>query len=96
MARYCSNLAEDPGIGTGAAADHDGVASGFADHAHRVLRRDDIAIADHRDFDGGFDFGDAAPIGFTGVPLLASTRMQGDGVRPQSSASLAMGTATSS
>ena len=54
------NLAEDPGIGTGAAADHDGVAIGFADHADRVLGRDDIAVADHGDFDGGFDFGDAA------------------------------------
>src|ERR1017187_9298762 len=76
------NLAEDPGIGTGAAADHDGVPIGFADHADGVLGRDDIAIADHGDPDGGLDGGDAVPIGLTGVALLAGARMQGDGVEP--------------
>ncbi len=74
------NLAEDPGIGTGAAADHDGVAVGFADHADGVFGRDDIAVADHGDLDGGFDFGDAGPIGLAGVALLAGAGMQGDGL----------------
>src|SRR5579885_3326325 len=42
------NLAENPWIRRCGAADHHGIASGFAHHTDRVFGRDDIAIADHR------------------------------------------------
>ena len=43
------NLPEDPRIGGCRAADHHRVAARLPHHANRVLRRDDIAVADHRD-----------------------------------------------
>ena len=49
-------------------------------HPDGVLRRDDVAVADHRDLHRGLDFRDAAPVGLAGVALLARARVQRDGV----------------
>jgi len=40
------DLAEDPRVRRRGAADHDGVASGFSDHAGGILRSANVAIAD--------------------------------------------------
>ena len=73
------DLTEDPGVVTGGAADHDCIAVSKFEHADGVFRRDDIAVADDGDFDGGFDLGDTGPIGFAGVALLAGARVEGEG-----------------
>ena len=72
-------LAEDPGVGGGGAADHDGVATGVAAHAHGVFGGDDVTITDNRNFYRLFNVGDAGPIGASGVALFARPRMEGDG-----------------
>src|SRR5271170_7223885 len=61
------DLAEDPGIGGCGAADHDGVAIGFGDHAHGVLRSANVAIADDRNFYGGFYVTNHVPVSGAGV-----------------------------
>ena len=73
------DLAEDPGVVTGGAADHDGVAGGLFDHADGIFGSDDIAVADDGDFDSVLDLGDAYPIGFASVTLLAGARVESEG-----------------
>src|SRR5579872_6906936 len=65
------DLAENPRIIGSGAANHHGVAAGFAEHAHGVLRRIDIAVADHRHAHGALDVTNHVPIGAPGVALLA-------------------------
>ena len=72
------NLAENPRIRRRRAADHHRIASGFADHANGVFRRNDVAVADHRNLHRGFYFRDAGPIGMPAIALLARARMQRD------------------
>src|SRR5216684_352531 len=71
------DLTEDPWIRRSRASYHYGVAAGFRDHADRVLRRKDVSVSDDGYVaDRGFQFGDAAPVRFSAVALLASARMQ--------------------
>src|SRR5579864_1398463 len=65
------DLPEDPGIRGGRAADHHGVAPGEVDHSNRVLRRNDVPVADHRNPDCGLYLRDPAPIRLSAVALLA-------------------------
>src|SRR5580658_7211500 len=70
------NLPEDPWIGGCRAPNHDRVAARLPHHPKRILRRDDIAVADHRDVaHRSLHFRDARPIGLAAVTLLARTRM---------------------
>ena len=73
------DLAEDPRIRRGRAADHDRIAVGLGHHAHGVFGRVDIAVSDDRDAHGSFHFGDARPIGLAAVALLARAGMQREG-----------------
>src|SRR5262249_21999190 len=75
------DLTEDPRVGAGGAADHNGVATGLADHAGGIFGSEYIAVADYGDFDRGFYFGDAGPVGLAAVALLAGARVQGDGLQ---------------
>ncbi len=75
------DLAEDPGVGGGGAADHDGVAAGLGDHGDGVLGGEDVAIADDGDADGVLDGGDVLPARLAGVAVLAGAGVQGDGVQ---------------
>jgi len=61
-------------------ANHDGVAAGLFDHADGVFGRQDVAVTDDRNFHGGFDRGDAGPVGFAGIALFAGARVEGDGL----------------
>ena len=72
------DLTEDPGIVGGGAADHHGVASRFAQHAHGVFGRVDIAVADHGHAHGLLHVTDDVPIGAACVPLRARARMNRD------------------
>ena len=73
-------MAEDPGIGGGGAADHDGIAAGFRDEGAGVFGGADVSIADDGDVDGSFDFGDVFPAGLAGVALFAGAGVDSDGV----------------
>src|SRR5204862_6086833 len=73
------HLGKNPRVGGGGAADHDGVAAGFAHHARGVFRLVDVAVADHGNLHGLFDGGDDAPVGGAGVALRARARMRGNG-----------------
>src|SRR5690349_3703211 len=44
------DLAEDPRIRTGGAADHDSVATRLADHANGIFGSENVAVTDHRNF----------------------------------------------
>ena len=57
------NLAEDPGVGGGGAADHDGIAAGGVGHGDGVFGGEDVAVADDRDGDGVFDTRRCTPSG---------------------------------
>src|ERR1700733_11001011 len=57
------DLAEDPGIRWGGAADHDGVTSSLGDHGAGVFGAADIAVADDRNLHGIFYGGDPFPAG---------------------------------
>jgi hypothetical protein len=60
-------VAEDPGHGQRAAADHDAGAFRDVDHALGVVRGADVAVADDGDaFHGGDDLGDAVEAGLAG------------------------------
>src|SRR5215469_14866083 len=65
------DLAKDPRIIGCGAADHDGIATGFANHPDSVFGSDDIAVSDDRDLYRGFDLGDAAPVRLAAIALLA-------------------------
>ena len=73
-----SNLAEDPGVRRCGAADHDGIASCFGDHANGILWRANVTIADNRDAHSLFHIVDYAPIRCAAIALHASARMNGD------------------
>ena len=72
------DLAENPGIVGRGASDHHGVASGFAQHAHRVFGRVDVAVADDGHAHGLLHIANDVPIGAPGVSLRARARMNGD------------------
>ena len=85
VATGCSvlgNLAEDPGIGSGGAADHDRVASGLRNHRAGVLGCADIAVADDRNFDRLLDGRDPLPARIAAIALLARAGVQGDATKP--------------
>ena len=73
-----SDLAEDPGVRRRGAADHDGIASGFGNHANGILWRANVTIANNRDAHGLFHIADYAPIRCAAIALHASARMNGD------------------
>src|ERR1700680_4642267 len=72
------HLPKNPGIGGGGAADHDGVAAGFADHALGVFGRVDVAIADDGNFHRLLHGGNDTPVGGACVALNARARMDSD------------------
>src|SRR5580693_424591 len=66
------DLAENPGIRRSGPANHYSVATSFINHSHGVFRRQNIAIADHRDAaDGGLQLGNTPPIRLPVIALLA-------------------------
>src|SRR5271168_1225385 len=71
------HLREDPRVGGGGAADHHGVAAGFAHHARSVFRSVDVAVANHGNFHRVFYGGDDVPVGGAGVALRARARVDG-------------------
>src|SRR5579862_2925492 len=71
------HLRENPGIGGSGAANHHGIAIGFGHDARSILRRLDVAIANHRYFHGLLYRGDDLPVGTAGIALDARTRMDG-------------------
>ena len=72
------DLAEDPGVGAGGTADHDGVAARLGDYADGILGGDDVAVADDGNLYSSFDLGDAGPVGFSAVTLLAGAGVEGN------------------
>src|SRR5580704_12535930 len=72
------DLAENPGIRRRHAADHDCIASSLRDHGAGVLRRADVAIADHRNLYRILDGGDPFPASLTAITHLASAGVQSD------------------
>src|SRR6202030_4219578 len=73
------DLAEDPGIGRSPTADHDGVATGFTQHALRVRWSADIAVSDDRDAHGLLDCANHVPVRRSLVALPACARMHRNG-----------------
>src|SRR3989338_8600760 len=73
-AQVVSGLTEDPGVGEGAAADHDTVAAD-GEHPVDVFGRDDVAVADDGDLDHFFDLFQPMPIRLAGVSLAARAAM---------------------
>ena len=76
------DLAEDPGIRRSRTADHHSVAAGLLIHANRILRRENVAVADDGNLDGLLDLADQRPIGPAGVALRACTSVDRDGLQP--------------
>ena len=74
------DLAEDPGIRGGGAADHDGVAVGLVDHGGGVFGSADVAVADDWNVDGVFDGCDVLPAGLAGVAVFAGASVESDGI----------------
>src|SRR6202790_1863692 len=72
------HLPKDPRIGGGGAADHDGIAAGFADHALGVLGRVNVAIADDGNFHRLLHGGNDTPVGSACVALQPRARMDSD------------------
>src|SRR6185312_13104925 len=77
--RVLSDLAEDPGIGGGGAADHNSVAASLVDEGGGVFGRAHVSVADNGDGNCVLYGGDPLPARLTGVALLAGAGMQGDG-----------------
>ena len=73
------NLPEDPGVITGSAPDHHGIAVGQFNHADCVFWSDDVTVANDWDLDGSFKLCDADPVGLTCITLLPRARMQRNG-----------------
>ena len=65
----------DPGIVRRGAADHHGVAAGFAQHAHGVRWRVDVAVADHPHAHSLLLVANHVPVGAARVTLRACTRI---------------------
>src|SRR5450756_1377643 len=61
------DLAEDPRPALRCAADHDAVGLGVIEHVLGFLRRADVAVRNHRQARGAFDFGDGVVFGVAGV-----------------------------
>src|SRR3989338_2822329 len=76
-AQVVSGLTEDPGVGEGAAADHDTVAAD-GEHPLRVFRGDDVAVTNDGDRDHFFDLLQPMPIRLAGVGLAARAAVDGD------------------
>jgi hypothetical protein len=74
--KQCLRVAEDPRIAERAAADHDAGTAGVVTHAHDVLRRADVAVADDRDIECLDDARDLVPVGPAGKHLGTRPRMQ--------------------
>lgn len=73
------DIAEDPGVTEGTAADHEAGAAGDVQHALGVFGGADIAIADDGDFvDGSDDLSDAVEAGLAGEAHLRGAAMNGD------------------
>src|SRR5450432_4138088 len=72
------HLGKNPGVGGGGAADHDGVATCFLDHAGGVFGSVDVAVADDGNLDGLLDAGDEGPVGVAGVALGAGAGVDGE------------------
>ena len=73
-------VAEQPRAPEAAAADDDAVAAGLVDHADRVGRRPDVAVAEHRRAgDRLFELGDRGPVGVARVELGRRAGVQRDG-----------------
>src|SRR5271169_6913201 len=72
------HLPENPGVGGGSAANHHGVAAGFANHPLGVFGSIDVTITNdgnsHRLLHGGDD----APVGSARIALQARARVHGD------------------
>ncbi len=75
------NLAEDPRVRGGGAADHDAVAAGVLEHAHGVFGAEDVAVAHYGNRDGLLEGGDQVPVGVPGVALRASAAVQRDALQ---------------
>src|ERR1700719_1622728 len=72
------DLAKDPGIRWGGAADHYRVTARLRDHGTGVFRRANVAVADHRNLYRILDGGNPLPSGLAAITLLTRARMQGD------------------
>ncbi len=77
------DLTENPRIRGSRPPDHDGIASGFPNHAHRILRRANIAIADHGNPHRLLHRGDHLPVGAPAIPLHARPRMNRNRFDPE-------------
>src|SRR4051812_31667252 len=73
------DLAENPRVAWGGAADHNGVAASLRDHGAGIFGRADIAIADDGNLHGVFNGGDPFPASVPAVSLLAGAGVEGDG-----------------
>src|ERR1700751_5908293 len=76
------DLAEDPWVAGGHAANHDRVAVRLGDHRAGVFGGTDVAVADDRDPDGVFDGGDPFPAGLAAVAHFTGAGMEGDCGQP--------------
>ena len=75
-------VAEEPRPAQAAASHDDAVGAGLLDHAERVGRLPDVAVAQHRDVDVLHEAGDRVPVRSAGVPLDRRTTVQRDGCEP--------------
>src|SRR5580658_278381 len=76
--RVLLHLPKNPGVGGRSAADHHGVAAGFADHPFGVFRRVDVAIADDGNLHRLLHGGDDAPVSRASVALRSRARVDRD------------------
>src|SRR5215471_18427880 len=70
-------LAEYPGVGDGAAADHDAVNAGLAESGDGLVSRGNVAAANDRYRDGLLDLADYVPVGVPAVALDARAAVNG-------------------
>ncbi len=79
--RVLRDLAKDPRVCRCRAPDHDRIATGLGDHRGGVFRRQNVAIADHRDAHRILHGGDVLPARLAGVPVFPGPRMERDRVQ---------------
>src|SRR6266550_3857418 len=82
------DLLEDPWIGNGPAADHHSVAAG-CEHGLGVFGSCHVAVSEHGNFNGLFDFGKPSQAGKTVVGLRRRAEVEGQACAPACSIILA-------
>src|SRR5215831_15269299 len=76
--RAFTSLAEYPGVGDGAAADHNAVNTGLAESGDGLVSRSNVAAANDRYRDRALDLADYVPVGIAAVALDAGAAVNGD------------------